>query len=209
MAEGKKGFLLYADWINIFDQLSDNEAGKLAKYIFDFVNDRNPQIKERMLKILFEPIKAQLKRDLKEWEAKRSKHKEAGKLGGIKSGLSRRNRSKRSNASKNEANEAVTVTDTVNVNDNVIDINNKIISESEITNTIEFCSITLNRNYDREKISELWKAFCILHESHINKKERLKHFRNWIKTQPYGDSKDKPGTSAARMEALKNWGKIS
>lgn len=119
MAAGKKSFILYADWTGIFDKLPDHKAGKLIKLIFDYVNDKNPQTEDVLLQIAFEPIKQQLKRDLQEWEAKRTKRAEAGILGGIKSGESRRSRSKRSNASKNEANEAVTVT--VNVTDTVTD----------------------------------------------------------------------------------------
>lgn len=115
MAQNKKSFLLYADQKALFDSLSDKEAGALIKHIFDYVNDMDPQTNLKILKVAFEPIKNQLRRDLKNWEQTRSKRSEAGKLGGIKSGESRRSEAKRSKASKNEANEAVTVNGTVNV----------------------------------------------------------------------------------------------
>lgn len=205
MAEGKKGFLLYADMIKTVEKLPKEKAGELFMVIMQYVNDLNPEPDDILIQVAFEPIKQQLKRDLKKWD----KYIKKQRVNGKKGGRPKAKETQKTQAFSEKPKKADNVNVTVNVNDNVIDINNKIINESEITNTIEFCSITLNRKYDREKISELWKAFCILHESHINKKERLKHFRNWIKTQPYGDSKDKPGTSAARMEALKNWGKIS
>lgn len=118
MAENKKSFLLYCDYIGVFEQLSDREAGLLIKHILRYVNDKNPTVDSRIVNMAFEPIKAQLKRDLRIWEAERSKRSEAGKKGGIKSGESRRAGSKRSSASKNEANEAdnVTVNGTVTVN---------------------------------------------------------------------------------------------
>lgn len=121
MAAGKKSFILYADYLATVSKLTDAQAGKLFKLILEYVNDKDPKIENILLQIAFEPIKQNLKRDLKEWEAERSKRSEAGKIGGIKSGESRRSRSKRSNASKNEANEAVNVNENVivNVNDNV------------------------------------------------------------------------------------------
>lgn len=118
MAENKKSFILYADLIETVDKIPDAKAGKLLKTILAYVNDRNPNIEELdiLVQVAFEPIKQQLKRDLRDWEAKRVRRMEAGKLGGIKSGESRRVEAKRSNASKTEANEAVTVNGTVTVN---------------------------------------------------------------------------------------------
>jgi hypothetical protein len=116
MATGKKSFILYTDFINVFEHLSDREAGILIKHIFRYVNDQEPKLDSKTLNIAFEPIKQQLKRDLKDWEAEKLRLRENGKKGGIKSGESRRKRSQRSPASKSEANEAVTVTVTDNVN---------------------------------------------------------------------------------------------
>lgn len=102
MADNKKSFVLYRDQKHIFDELSDREAGRLIKFIFSYVNDESPHATDKIMKIAFEPIKQQLKRDLKDWESERSKRSVAGKIGGIKSGESRRSQSKRSNASKVE-----------------------------------------------------------------------------------------------------------
>lgn len=112
MAENKKSFVLYVDWITTFEQLSDKEAGVLIKHLFKYVNDQNPKLDNRILNIAFEPIKNSLRRDLKKWEANKVKRSEAGKLGGIKSGESRRREANEANAShakQNEANEAVSV----------------------------------------------------------------------------------------------------
>lgn len=116
MAENKKSFILYADLINTVSKLPDHKAGKLFKTILQYVNDQNPQVDDLLLQVAFEPIKQQLKRDLKDWERAKERKAEAGRLGGIKSGETRRkqNEAKGSSASKNEANEAVNVTATVN-----------------------------------------------------------------------------------------------
>lgn len=84
MAEGKNSFVLYTDYINIFDKLTDEEAGKLAKHLFAYVNDRNPKSDERLIELIFEPIKQQLKRDLKEWENRKELKSTSGRLGNLK-----------------------------------------------------------------------------------------------------------------------------
>ena len=68
MAQGKKSFIHYGDLINSLEGLTDLEAGLLFKHILRYVNDQNPVCDDRVVNIAFEPIKQQLKRDLKDWE---------------------------------------------------------------------------------------------------------------------------------------------
>lgn len=82
MATDKKGFVLYADQINLFELLTDAEAGLLIKHIFNYVNDKNPSIENKIVNLAFTPIKQQLKRDLIKWEQFREKQSLNGKLGG-------------------------------------------------------------------------------------------------------------------------------
>ena len=67
MAKDKKSVLIYVDWIATFSKLEDDEAGRLIKHFFSYVNDLNP-VSDRLTELLFEPIKQQLKRDLKAYE---------------------------------------------------------------------------------------------------------------------------------------------
>lgn len=69
MAEGKKGFVLYADQKTLFDDLTSEEAGLLIKHIFSYVNDENPILENRIIQIAFNPIKQQLKRDLVKYQS--------------------------------------------------------------------------------------------------------------------------------------------
>lgn len=69
MAEDKKGFVLYADQKSIFEDLTNEEAGILIKYIFSYVNDEDPTIEDRFIAMAFKPIKMQLKRDLVKYQA--------------------------------------------------------------------------------------------------------------------------------------------
>ena len=123
MAENKKSFVAYADWKNIFSMLEDSEAGALIKHLFSYVNDENPELEDRILKMAFEPIKLQLKRDLEKYQTVKERRQEAGRKGGLKSGETRKqpeaNEASASIAKQNEANEAVNDTDTVTGNVNV------------------------------------------------------------------------------------------
>lgn len=69
MAEGKNKIIVYRDWISTFDAISDEEAGRLIKHFFRYVNDLNPEAPDRLTALLFEPIKQTLKRDLRHYEA--------------------------------------------------------------------------------------------------------------------------------------------
>jgi Family of unknown function (DUF6291) len=84
MAEGKSSFVMYSDWISVFDKLTDQEAGVLIKHIFAYVNDLDPEPKDRLTEIAFEPIKQTLKRDLRKWEGETGTRSDAGKLGNLK-----------------------------------------------------------------------------------------------------------------------------
>jgi hypothetical protein len=79
MATDKKGFILYADQKELFDQLPNDKAGELIKFIFAYVNDENPITEDLLVKLAFTPIKQQFKRDLKKWENTREGRSKAGK----------------------------------------------------------------------------------------------------------------------------------
>ena len=79
MAENKKSVLLYCDIIHTVKSLSNEEAGKLFKHYLEYINDLNP-VSDRLTELLFEPIKQNLKRDLKKWEDKSLKNKEIANI---------------------------------------------------------------------------------------------------------------------------------
>lgn len=147
MAKDKKSFIGYCDWERTFDFLSDEEAGKLIKHFFAYINDKDPILDDRLLQMAFEPIKLQLNRDLSKYEEVKRKRSEAGRQGGLKSGESRGKQSEpidsdalsdeaneafASNAKQNEANEAVTDTVIVTVNDTVTDTDILLSKESKL-----------------------------------------------------------------------------
>lgn len=82
MAENKNSFVLYAEYLEIFEELNDEDAGQLAKHLFRYVNDKEPQTDNPLVKLAFIPMKQALKRDLKKWETYQQKQRENGKKGG-------------------------------------------------------------------------------------------------------------------------------
>ena len=82
MAENKKSFVAYCDWGEIFDELDNEEAGKLVKHLFDYVRDKNPKAEDKLTKMMFIQIQQSLKRDLKKYENYIDKQSLNGKKGG-------------------------------------------------------------------------------------------------------------------------------
>ena len=81
--KGKRSFVLYTDLKTTLDQLPDEVAGKLFKMVLDYVNDEDPTTEDLVLKVAFEPIKQQLKRDLKNWDQVREKRSQAGQMSAL------------------------------------------------------------------------------------------------------------------------------
>lgn len=143
MAENKKSALIYADLLKTVEHLPDDVAGRLFKTILLYINDENPVVEELLVKIAFEPVKQQMRRDLKKWEDTKEVKSQNGAIGNLKrwhldlykkyidekitliEALEIANNRKRSQpdrlASQSIANIAVNVTDTVTVNDTVTD----------------------------------------------------------------------------------------
>ena len=112
MAKDKKSIIVYADWQEQFDSLTDEEAGKLIKHFFAYVNDQNPT-SDRLTELMFIPLKKALKRDLRKYESYIEKQKSNGKKGG-------RPKTQKTQAFLEKPKKA----DSVNVNDNVNDNDN-------------------------------------------------------------------------------------
>lgn len=130
MAIDKKSAVIYTDWINIFEELEDIEAGQLIKHLFRYINDKNPVAPSRLIKLVFEPLKLSLKRDLVKYESKRLKNTEnANKRW-------HNNNATACDGIKSDANHAVSVSDSVTVSVTVPVINNKSIQDDFLAKII-------------------------------------------------------------------------
>lgn len=77
----KDNFLLKLSQIKVFNELSDEDAGKLIKGIFEYANSKKI-ILDGYLKIIFIPIKEEIDKNEARYELVCEKNKKNGKLGG-------------------------------------------------------------------------------------------------------------------------------
>ena len=91
----RDSFILYSENEEIFDRLSDEEAGQLIKAIFDY--QRTGEVPElpRLLEFIMLPIKSTLDRNAEKYEKIVEKRRQAGSIGG---------KTTQANASQNKAN---------------------------------------------------------------------------------------------------------
>lgn len=78
----KDSFILYLEQKEIFETLSDNEAGKLIKAIFEYESTGQSPKLNKTLNLVFIPIKNALDRNRLKYEAQVQKNRENGKKGG-------------------------------------------------------------------------------------------------------------------------------
>lgn len=132
MADSKKSIIVYADWIEKFEELSDDEAGKLIKHFFRYVNDLNPTAPDRLTKMLFIDIQNSLKRDLDKWENIKERRSEAGKASAAAKKLAKEKQQKTTKStSVNKPQQTPTKsTVSVSVSDSVsVSVTNKVVEE--------------------------------------------------------------------------------
>lgn len=102
----KKSFLIYLDYKEHFDLLTDEQLGQLLRAIMEYEETKKLPNFEGILKMAFSFIKQQLDRDREKWQEEKNKRSNAGKKGMMS----------RWKSKKEEEN---------NKNNNVISVNNK------------------------------------------------------------------------------------
>ena len=136
----KKSFILYADYIKHIERLSDDEAGKLFKAIFCYVNNGRLPDLDGMAAMAFSFISNQLDNDLQKYEETCKKRSE-----NIKKRWDKVNSAKKATGGlcdTNDTNEYKCIfcntndtdNDSVNDNENVNDIDNDSDSVSVLHN---------------------------------------------------------------------------
>lgn len=223
MAENKKSFILYCDIIHTVRKLPKEKQADLFMTILEYVNDLNPNPDDIIIEIAFEPIKHQLKRDLKRYEQKQAQCIEAGK------------RSAELRKEK-EIQRSLTVVDgiqhasTVNVNDNVngngnVTVNDNVLhkcnerenilppekNENFYIKTEEMESymlsdqkwieiISMQNNWTEQQakhqVQEFIKKLRAENVKEKHKNDCFSHFANWINQKNYGSQTNKSGKNA-------------
>lgn len=175
--QGKKSFVLYTDQREVFEELTDEDAGKLIKHIFAYVNDENPETNDKLLKIAFLPIKTQLKRDLVVWDEKKQQRAEAGRKGGLaKASNASEILAKPSNAKQSLANVAVNVNGNVNVNDNV-NVNGNVTNKESANALFSLDDIFIDFNKEKPLKRPYFERMSVVHST--DTKTIKSHFKKW------------------------------
>ena len=183
MDKSKKSFILYSDQKELFDQLSDEQAGKLIKFIFSYVNDEEPTTDDLLINLAFTPIKQQFKRDLDKWNKTKEGRSKAGKA----SAEARRNKKQQSSTNSTSVNNvqqtSTSSTDNVNVNVNVNDNVNVNVNDikKEIYSFEEFWN-DYDKKTDRKSCEVKWKK--IKDSDKLKIKETVKSF---VSYKPFKD----------------------
>lgn len=221
MAENKKSFILYCDIIHTVKKLPKEKQADLFMTILEYVNDLNPNPDDIIIEIAFEPIKHQLKRDLKRYEQKQAQRIEAGKRSAE---LRKEKEIQRSLTDVDGIQHAstvnVTVNDNVNGNDNVT-VNGNVLhkcNEREnilppenknfyiktedmesymISDTKWFDVICMQNNWTEQQakhqIHEFIKKLRAENVLEKHKNDCFSHFSNWINQKLYGSQSNKSG----------------
>lgn len=79
----KKSFVLYNDYQQHIERLTDEQAGKLFKAIFDYVNTGTIALLEGQADMAFSFIALQLDRDVEKYEEICRKRSEYARMGGV------------------------------------------------------------------------------------------------------------------------------
>lgn len=132
----KESFILFTEQKEVFENLSDEQAGQLIKAIFSYIDTGQiPQL-ELTLKMAFIPIRQNLDRNNEKWEDIKQKRSEAGKLGAEIKKQKQANQANANFAKSEKANQAVNVNVNDNVNVNVNgNVNDKYIASEEKSST--------------------------------------------------------------------------
>ena len=181
MAKDKKSFILYVDQKDLFNKLPDEIAGKLIKHIYSYVSDENPNSDDLIVEIAFEPIKQQLKRDLKLFEEKRVKRSEAGLAGANKRWKEMPNDANEWQTIANDSkriNGIAKIADNVNVNDNDNDIYN-----IDYQALLDFVNTTFGRSF-KVVTDKVKRAYKKLLKDGYKKEDILNAMKN-CKENPY------------------------
>jgi len=134
----KKSFILHRDSLDILDELTDEQSGKLFKAIKDFQNGIEPDL-DVVLKMVFIPFKNQFIRENKDWEGFTKKQSDKGK----KSAESRKKATNSTAVNTGQplstsSTYSVSVSDSVNVSDKI---------NIDFVKLLSFLNSTLNRQF--------------------------------------------------------------
>ena len=184
----KDSFVLYTEQKEVVDKLTDEQAGKIFKAIYEYVQtDKMPEL-DSLLDIIIIPFKQSLDRNTEKWEEIKKKRSEAGKKGAE---IKKQNQAKEANANfaKNEtANQAVNVSVPVPVNVPVNVNDNNIASEDKSSTATAKANKHKYGNYKHVLLKD--EELQSLKEDYQNWNELIEYLDEYIEMKGYKPKKD-------------------
>lgn len=181
MATDKKGVIVYADWIDKFEELEDDEAGRLIKHFFRYVNDLKPEYPDRITKLSFIDIEKSLKRDLKKWETTLEGRSKAGLASAEARRLKKLSEQELTNSTSVESVEKNPTNPTDSVNDNV-NVTDKYIKEVVIGEKPKLPTNNFSKEVKFLNAKEKFKSEVRLFADRYDKNTLNNFFEYW--TEP-------------------------
>ena len=151
----KNAFLLYKNHAEIFEKLSDEQAGKLIKAIFEYERTGVEPELEPLLDMAFTPIKQTIDIDAEKYAQKVEKRREAGSKGGKQRVANQANATFAKQTQANQANN--------NIKDNII-INN----DNDNDNERNINTSLLEKENKKEKVLISYSNPDLMFDSRIN-----------------------------------------
>lgn len=219
MAEDKKGFLLYADMIHVVKKLvlkdrenGTNYAGELFLHVLEYVNDLNPIPIDFIVEMAFEPIKQQLKRDLKKYEVRAERSRNNGQKGGRPKKPSETQKTQRVILEPRKPDkDNVTVNDNDTVNVKEISLKEKQKSIEERKQSFLLSMQDFKNSFPREMLNEFfayWTEHGINDKKMRFEKEKTFGLSRRLATWQKRDkqfNQNKPNDGRTITDVLKDW----
>lgn len=187
----KNSFVLYTEQKAIFDKLSNEQAGKLIKAIYEYVEKGKIDNIDEITNIIITPFITILDKDMQKYEEIKKKRAEAGAKG-AKQKLA--NQANAKSAKQKLANQAVYDNEYVNEydNDNIInDINNKkenikekALSETEVS-TSDTAKASKHKYGEYKHVLLKDEELQKLQKDYLNWEELIKYLDEYIEMKGY------------------------
>jgi|GEM_PF-6629727 len=87
-------FTFKSSWKHIFDALTKHQKGELIDIILNFIDGVEVNVEDDVIRVAFAPIKAELEQEIQKRIRISEKRRAAGRKGGLKSGVTRKKKSK-------------------------------------------------------------------------------------------------------------------
>ena len=183
----KNAFLLYKNHAEIFSKLSDEQAGKLIKAIFEYERTGITPELEPLLDMAFTPIKQTIDIDAEKYAEKVEKRRQAGSKGGKQRVANQANATFAKQTQANQANNNIIINNDIKDNNDINNDNERSINTSLLEKEIKkekvfssFSNPDLMFDKNVNSVFELYKKLCpnlcplVFEERNLERRQEVK-----------------------------------